>query len=138
MSVIDKLRKLEADGSRVGGELILAQPDMNDNFLLHMAAAIGRCRLARIDAVYLNDDLAIDGTGAAVGKFADVVHRYEYRLGTPGQTVIDIQGVPDKSKEFLPLMPFPYIYLCLRWESELFWQGVPYIAADVVRADTGV
>lgn len=118
--------------TRVGGTYALVHTT-NNNSYLHLVIVLAGHECAEIGDIYFDDEvIPLDGSGNATGRYAGYVRIKKY-LGTADQVADPdlIAEAGDKWTVNHRLRGRAYIYVRLRWNQDLFVNGVPNITAVV-------
>lgn len=126
-------RRIVYGRRRVGGMWFYYGTDTNKTYIYLI---LGLCEgpIEAIETIYFNEEeVTLDGSGNATGKFADHVRITKY-LGAAGQTAdpnfVSERTDFDASRKFLGIA---YLAIRLKWSSKLFGNtGLPNISAVVL------
>jgi hypothetical protein len=122
-------RKLIYGKARVSGTLAYVQSTDNNNYL-HLVVSLASHQVESIGAVYLDDILSTDS------KYSGLV-RIEKYLGTSAQsasaTLISESG--GKWTSAHQGKGVAYLYVRLKWNEDVWTNGIPSIKADVEGAN---
>lgn len=116
---------------RKGGTYAFLHTTDNNHFL-HMIIVVADHEVTALGDVYFDDDLVpFDGNGDAVGKYAGYA-RCVKMLGSPDQLALQelIDAAPDKWTEDHRLREKAYLYLRLRYNTDLY-SSIPNVSVVV-------
>jgi hypothetical protein len=118
-------RKLIYGKARVSGPIIYVQSTDNNNYL-HLVIALASHQVQAINDVYLDDTISTDP------KFSGLV-RIEKFLGTDSQAASAnlISESGGKWTSAHQGKGVAYLYVRLRWDENVWTNGIPSIKADV-------
>jgi len=118
-------RKLIYGKARVSGPLVYVQSTDNNNYL-HLVIALASHQVQAINDVYLDDTISTDP------KFSGLV-RIEKFLGTESQAASAnlISESGGKWTSAHQGKGVAYLYVRLRWDENVWTNGIPSIKADV-------
>jgi hypothetical protein len=118
-------RKLIYGKARVSGPLIYVQ-STNSNTYLHLVVALASHQVQAINDVYLDDTISTDS------KFSGLV-RIEKFLGTSSQAASAnlISESGGKWTSAHQGKGIAYLYIRLKWDENVWTNGIPSIKADV-------
>lgn len=122
-------RKLIYGQARVSGPLVYVQ-STNSNEYLHLVVALASHRVKAIGNVYLDDRLSTDS------RYSGLV-RIEKFLGTDDQAA-SANLIAESGGKWTAnhrLRGIAYIYLRLKWDENVWTNGIPTIKCDVEGAD---
>lgn len=118
---------------RTGGVLVFAETSGSANEFLNLVIVLAGHEVQAIDDIYFNDEVVPLASNAATGTYAGYAWVYKH-LGTAAQTVdTDLQtavGASTWSNDHR-LRGIAYIYVKLKFNSDLFPGGIPNISAIV-------
>jgi hypothetical protein len=122
-------RKLVYGKARVSGPLVYVQSTENNTYL-HLVIALASHRVQAINDVYLDDTISTDP------KFSGLV-RIEKFLGTDSQAASAnlISESGGKWTSAHQGKGIAYLYVRLRWDENVWTNGIPSIKADVEGAN---
>ena len=129
----DASRKLVYGRARVGGAVVFLESTggdySNDNAYLHMVIAVAGHEIDAFEKIYFNEELAWEN-GTTESKFSANA-RINVHLGD--QTTADSDLVAESTEWTAnhKLLETAYIYLRLKWDADLFANGLPNVSAIV-------
>ena len=110
---------------RIGGNRVFLEVSGENNEYVHLVLALCEGPISAINTVYLNDVPSTDT------RFSGLVDVYKH-LGTDDQ-IADanlMTAVPSWTAEHR-LCGVAYLYIRLKWDSDVFSGGLPTITADI-------
>lgn len=119
--------------ARVSGPLVFAHTTGNSNEYLHMIIALAGHEVEEISDVYLNDEIAISGSGTTpISKYTSHLQCVKL-LGTDAQTAhatmtSNMSGVWTSNHR---LRGIAAIYLRLKWDADVWPGGMPNVSCVV-------
>ena len=118
---------------RTSGPMVFIDTSGTNNEYVHIIVALAGHECQEITTVYLGDDaVTLDGSGNVTSGPYSGYARVKKHLGTASQAA-DSDLVSDSSKWTTNhrLRGVCYVYVRLKWNSEVFTQGIPNISAVV-------
>ena len=118
---------------RTSGPMVFIDTSGTNNEYVHIIVALAGHECQEITTVYLGDDaVPLDGSGNVTSGPYSGYARVKKHLGTASQAA-DSDLVSDSSKWTTNhrLRGVCYVYVRLKWNSEVFTQGIPNISALV-------
>lgn len=142
-------RRLIYGRARVGGIRVYMESSDNNNKYLHIVHAIAEGPIESLDAIYFNEDrvpLVVDGVDAdGVDRYVpDPGHpdgqvyyttiphvRIKYYNGTQTTADADLKAESVNWTEDHKLLGIAYVYVRLKYNAEIFEQGLPEMSFEV-------
>jgi hypothetical protein len=118
--------------ARKGGVIVYISEAGPKRQYLHLVVVLAAHQVAAIGAVYFDGEAAVDATGTALGRWADLV-TVEKRLGTDDQIAFEglIAALPEAWTTAHRLRGCAAIHLRLQADQDAFPGGIPAISVDI-------